>query len=356
MKSKYLYAGRIILFISIALLLAGCAGPFSRFLRDMPQAEFLAEDYQEHIPTSIAVLPFDNQTTDIDAPEMIRDLMNREIQKSGYTILDPGAVTLTLREEGISYGGQLNAISVEELQELLDADALVYGEIVDFKHFITGLYNERSVATQSRLVDIYTGEVLWEDQATIRKRQIAENITDIGSYLLSHLTRRVFEKARHRPLMDESKELVAGQLSTLPWGPARPGYPSWRWENPNLKVGAGFIYGYPNLFGMQLGAWRQRIGVQVNLSFFTQSVNLLYAPVTRGPKKRYVGLRIGQDRQWSDIESPPEPAVSVIAGIEALRWRYARLFPNAALSITVGYTLTGNTGFYVTIHRGFYFN
>jgi hypothetical protein len=341
-----------------ALVLVGCAGPFARFLADIPTAEFLNDDYTEKVPARIAVLPLENETTDLDAPELIRGLMNTALIRNGYDTLNTTIITAVLREEGISYAGQLNTISIEELEPLLEANALVYGEIYEFKHFITGIYNQRAVATRFELVDLHNGEQLWEDQAEIKKGQTSDDYGSVSLALLSHLARRFLEKATGKPLLAESREAVATHLATLPWGPRKKGYPSWLWTNPGLKVGMSLPYGYPNMIGVQLNAWRKKLGAQVNLSLLARSFNLLYAPTTKGPKKYYVGVRMGHDLNIYDLEQPASPAFSVFVGLEALRWKYARLLPNLSLSMSVGYTFmdNGNPGFLFIINQGFYFN
>jgi len=164
------------------------------------------------------------------------------------------------------------------------------------------------------------------------------------------------EKATGRALLEESGELVAGHLSTLPWGPGKRGYPSWLWTNPRLKGGFSMAYGYPNLFGAQFNFWRQRLGAQLNLSFGSQTMDLLYAFKTNGPKKAYAGIKLGNYLDFADPSDERKSGLSILVGIEALRWRYGRLIHNASLSISVGYTLGDCPGPLLIMNRGFYFN
>jgi len=270
--------------------------------------------------------------------------------------MDVDTVTTILREEGITEGGQLGAISTQELNNILLADAALYGKITTFRHLITGIYNERIVATDFQLIDLESGEKLWEDEEKIAKRQLATDSEAIKDALLQNVASRIVEKWAKLPLLPESKEIVATHLATLPWGPNKEGYPTWLWSNPNMKIGASVLYGFPHIIGLQVAAWQQNLGFQANLGILTKSVNLLYSPSYNRIRRYYGGLRLGSDTVFgADFASGNELGLSIFGGIEFLRWKYGGILPNNSFSINFGFTLTGLTGPYLTVSNGLYF-
>lgn len=327
-------------------LLAGCAKNYF-----IPTADFLADNYEARRPTTVAVLPIENETTDMDAPDLVRELMTTELAENGYDTLSTNVITNALRDEGITDAGQLSAISTEELGQILDADALLYGRITTFRHFITGIYNERAVDVRFRLVDIHFNQRLWENEVRVANKQLSTEVKDIKEALISNVVGRIVEKTIRKPLLPESKQMVTTQLATLPWGSMRKGVPSWLWKNPGTKIGMSIVYGWPYIAGLQLTGWQQNIGLQASCSVLTGSLNLLYSPGSKGVKKYYGGIRVGYDR----IETGSgQLGLSVLGGVELLGWKYGGRIPNKSFSLYAGYSLSGLKGILIGASSGFY--
>src|SRR5690349_8925835 len=69
---------------------------------------YLAKEF--HPPQIIAVLPFDNETNDVEGPELVRKALIEVLPRRGYLVLDKESVDTVLREKfGITDGGQLRA-------------------------------------------------------------------------------------------------------------------------------------------------------------------------------------------------------------------------------------------------------
>lgn len=135
--------------INIILLLCfSCASPLT----------FLAPDYASIKPTSIAVLPAINETTDTDAPNVFRILAMAELADKGYNLVDLDWIDKALKDKGILEGGQLEALTAKELGELLGADGLLYIRVMAYGRQIgVHLRMEGSFT----LVDAKTGEKIW---------------------------------------------------------------------------------------------------------------------------------------------------------------------------------------------------
>jgi hypothetical protein len=333
-------------FIVSVFLISSCTNP---------TAKFIIPNYEEVKPQKIAVLPLTNETTDLDGPVMIRNLMKIELFKNGYDTLETAAITTALKNEGITDAGQLKTISREELNQILSADAVLYGELLNFRHLLTGVYNERAVKTGFELVALANGDTLWNDNRQISNKEIGSTPFGIIKGLIWGTGKRIYEKSRGLPLYPESKELVATHLATLPWGPNRTGYPPWLWNNPNLKLGSAFIFGYPSIIGVQLKAWQSCFGAQADFSVMP-SARILYSPIRANTTKFYLGARLGYDTYeiWSD-ENEDHLSISPFMGFEWLHWQYSSYFRSHSFSLNLGWTFQTATGPFIEISNGFYF-
>src|SRR5262249_47408017 len=134
--------------------LAGCAG----------QPVYLAKDYAK--PQKIAVLPMANETTDLDGPPFVRQLIFNNLAARGYMLVPLEQMDAKLLAEGFTDGGQLNAVTPQKLGEWVGADGLFYGTLVNFSYINLGYYWQRKVTIFGRLVSATSGEKLWEAERT----------------------------------------------------------------------------------------------------------------------------------------------------------------------------------------------
>lgn len=135
--------------LNIFLLLTfACATPLT----------FLAPDYASIKPTRIAILPAINETADTDAPKVFRILAMAELVDKGYKLVDIDRIDEALKQKGIYEGGQIEALTAQEVGELLGADGLLYIRIMNYGRQIgVHLRMEGSFT----LVNAKTNEKIW---------------------------------------------------------------------------------------------------------------------------------------------------------------------------------------------------
>ncbi len=146
-------------------------------------AEFtVAADYQEAPPKTIAVLPF----TDLGAGDYVVDkvpLLTRSDEERArwgwshaehvrrafagdlatreFTLIPLLALDAVLAEQGITDFDQLSAASPVEIGRWLHADALVYGEVVDYEAYYGLLLAAWRVTARVRMVSARDGHELF---------------------------------------------------------------------------------------------------------------------------------------------------------------------------------------------------
>ncbi|MFH0807203.1 MAG: GNA1162 family protein [Elusimicrobiota bacterium] len=111
----------------------------------------------------VAILPMDNQTTNMDGPRLVREKFYRRMQeKYGYITQPIEETDALLKEMGITDGGQLNSVKPQDVGKKLNVDALIYGNLLVFKPVRVSLGAVLKVSY--RMLDTNTGGTLWETE------------------------------------------------------------------------------------------------------------------------------------------------------------------------------------------------
>lgn len=176
--------------------------------------KYIIEGYKP--PESLAVLPFANFTTDLDGPVIVRFLFHKHLPKRGYKVIPIEAVDELLQKQGITDAGQLSAISPQELGEKLKVDALIYGDLLEFKYVTLGIYNTRTVHANFKMVDARTSKTLWEDEKKVSNKRWGLSIEAAKEAFAKEIVGKLIDKIFRSPLKEEADEVVTKAASTLP--------------------------------------------------------------------------------------------------------------------------------------------
>jgi curli biogenesis system outer membrane secretion channel CsgG len=144
-------------FISILALLlfaAGCSSP----------RHFTAESLELDYVKRIVVLPFENNTETKFAGQRFRDIVTTEILSAGlFEVVERGEAQRFLREEVVSKEQEIiDQATALRLGEELKVEAYLAGSVNDFSELKNGSYSYPVVAATLRLVDVKTGQIIWQ--------------------------------------------------------------------------------------------------------------------------------------------------------------------------------------------------
>lgn len=159
-------------------------------------------------PATIALLPLENQSLDLRAPELLRDLLDTYLSAAQFNLTDVNEAEEKLRGIGIQEGGQLNAVAPRKLGELLEAEALLYGDIETFNNANVGVYASRTVKVRLWLVDAKTGKKLWETEKSKANSELGLSKERAKSILVSGYANKAVENFMDNPLYPESEDVV----------------------------------------------------------------------------------------------------------------------------------------------------
>lgn len=200
MSKRCLY----VLVFGLVMVLQGCA----------VKPKYLAGDYAA--PQTIAVLPMNNQTNDMDGPEVVRKMMFDFLPQRGYHSIPLERIDTVLRENGITDGGQLRSMSHEKLGTILGVDGLIYGELIEFGDMNIGFYQKKVVKANFKMVEAATGNPLWEDERTASTKEFAFSADAAKKAFAKGLAKKVLGKVLNIHLKAEATKCVRQIVSTLP--------------------------------------------------------------------------------------------------------------------------------------------
>ncbi len=177
--------------------------------------KYIIDNYSP--PVTVAVLPFNNFTNDLDGPVYVRKILSRRLSEKGYIVKPINETDEILRSIGITDGGQLSAFKPEKIGADLKVDGLFYGDLLEFNYITVGFYNKKSVALNLKLLDSKTGKILWEDEKKVSKTELAFSSEEALKKFKDRMIEKTIEKTLRVPLKQEVEKLIQKILLTLPW-------------------------------------------------------------------------------------------------------------------------------------------
>ncbi len=147
--------------IPAVALLFGCAASTDSSVTAMPAVESGTRterlQVDENLPTTVAIMPFVNETKSEFAFEAVRQTMSNHFSTTNYRWLHWRDVDNRLALAGIEDPASLPP---EEAMALLGVDGLIYGNITHFNKTFAGIYAQIAVGVELDFVNA-DGEVLW---------------------------------------------------------------------------------------------------------------------------------------------------------------------------------------------------
>lgn len=146
--------GLVILTLCLGLL-SGCASTPRHYA-----AESLGLGYVKRV----VVLPFENHTETKYAEQRFSDVITTEILSRGlFEVVEKGEAQRFLREELVQKEQDtLDQATAMRLGQELNVQAYLAGAVEDFKVVQNGSYSYPVIAATLRLVDVKTGQIIWQ--------------------------------------------------------------------------------------------------------------------------------------------------------------------------------------------------
>lgn len=140
-----------VLFLLAAHLASGCSPGRKEVQKTIP-------------PFVIALLPFGNQSNDVEASRKVRIALFDEMRSRGFRLVELDGIDASLKELEISDGGQLGSVVLEKIREKISADLFCYGTVIEFGFKSAVALSQRKVEIQLKFADGRSGQWVWEGQ------------------------------------------------------------------------------------------------------------------------------------------------------------------------------------------------
>ena len=116
-------------------------------------------------PATLLVLPPVNESPEINATPGVWSHATLPLSEAGYYVLPVTLVDETFRQNGVITASDAQEISPAKLREFFGADAAVYMKIKKYGTSYAVIASETRVEVEARIVDLRTGEALWQGKA-----------------------------------------------------------------------------------------------------------------------------------------------------------------------------------------------
>lgn len=137
-------------------MLGGCA-------TKAPPYDYTA--FMKARPATLLVLPPVNESPEINATASVWSHATLPLAEAGYYVLPVTLVDETLRQNGVMTPTDAHEIPTAKLREFFGADAAVYLRVKKYGTSYQVLSSETRVEVEGRMVDLRTGELLWQGRA-----------------------------------------------------------------------------------------------------------------------------------------------------------------------------------------------
>jgi len=178
---------------------------------------------------SILVLPPINETSDVTATYGMLSQMTLPLAESGYYVVPVAVMDETFKQNGLTNAAEIQQTSPAKLREIFGADAALYSKVSQYGTVYRILASATVVSASAKLVDLRTGDVLWQGRASASSD---EGGNSGGGGLIGMLVTAAVKQIANT-LMDQShsvaaytstRMLSAGPPNGLLYGPHSPKY------------------------------------------------------------------------------------------------------------------------------------
>lgn len=202
-----------------ALLLTGCA---------TTQAPYDYTAFKQAKPQSILVMPPLNQTPEVSAPAGVLSQVTLPLAEAGYYVLPVAVTDETFKQNGMTTAHDAQAVPVAKLREIFGADAALYMEVRKYGTVYTVLNSAAVVTLDAKLIDLRTGQQLWNGSATASSAEGQNSGGGLVGMLVTALVNQVINTVGDRSVaiagVTNQRLLSPGRSGAILRGPRSPQY------------------------------------------------------------------------------------------------------------------------------------
>lgn len=142
----------------------------------------------------VAVLPFENLSSDRQAGFRVSRLMLTELLATGAVdVVEPGEVVAALESVGVTRSRTPSADEVIALGQALEVQAVVIGTVAQSEVLRLGGAGRPVVTLDATMLETETGAIVWSATHTEKGSAVGARVLGTGGEPISETTRRCLE-------------------------------------------------------------------------------------------------------------------------------------------------------------------
>lgn len=131
--------------------------------KSINKESFIRENIDMGYVTRIAVLPFENNSSDKFASDRSRNITITQVLAFGlFDVIDKGLVDSVLLEEAVEYGKPIDQVTIKRLGQRLNVQAFLIGTVDTSGENRKGSVSFPELSLTLRLVDTRAAVILWQ--------------------------------------------------------------------------------------------------------------------------------------------------------------------------------------------------
>ncbi len=202
----------------VAAVLGACAAP----------APYDYTAFRQNRPLSMLVLPPLNETPEVTATYGVLSQVTLPLAEAGYYVVPVSLMDETFRQNGLNNPAEIHDVSPRKLREIFGADAAVYVKVTQYGTGYRVIDSETRVTAEARIVDLRTGELLWQGRATASSSENrSSNQGGLAGLLVSAIVTQIIETSSDTSFKYAgiaSQRLLSHRVNGVLYGPRSPNY------------------------------------------------------------------------------------------------------------------------------------
>jgi hypothetical protein len=184
--------------------------------------------FKQNRPVSMLVLPPVNESPEVTATYGVLSQVTLPLAEAGYYVLPVSLMDETFRQNGLNNAAEIHDVSPHKLREIFGSDAAVYIKVTQYGTSYRVIASETRVTAQARIVDLRTGELLWQGSATASSSESQSSSQGgLAELLVRAIVTQIVETATDTSFNYAgiaSQRLLSPRMNGVLYGPRSPNY------------------------------------------------------------------------------------------------------------------------------------
>ncbi|PKK85085.1 MAG: hypothetical protein CVT49_00660 [candidate division Zixibacteria bacterium HGW-Zixibacteria-1] len=162
-----------LLLAAIIILIGGCGG--------MSPSVFIHDEYNFQYLERVAVVPFDNLSSDQGAgARASRIFISELLSERAFDVVEPGEVTKALEKYATVRTSQLTKEQIINIGKELKVQGIILGNVTEVSTFRSGASTTNTVTMVVSMVETETGMTVWSATNTSGKKGFFSSLFGTG--------------------------------------------------------------------------------------------------------------------------------------------------------------------------------